>query len=90
MLNKWNAAADWEIDDTLGGKQILEKNSPVWMNCANIVWEKVIYWYREAIENELPQNVRNRTDWWYGNEWRTQSHNFAHASKLNHIWKPSK
>lgn len=90
MLNKCDAAADWEINDALGGTQILAKNSSVWMNWANDVWERVIYWYREAIHNELPQNVKSRSDWWYGFECRTQIHNFSHASRLNHICKPSK
>jgi E3 ubiquitin-protein ligase CHFR len=44
-----------------------------------------VYEYRKSIKNDLPQNIRDRGDCWYGKGCRTQIHKYGHASKLNHI-----
>lgn len=88
MLAKCYAAGNWEIDDALGVKQTLNRDSAVCRNWAGKVWDTIEFNYRKAIDNELPAIVQNRSDCWYGYKCRTQVHKYAHASKLNHICEP--
>ena len=88
ILDKCDAAADWQIDDALGVKKTLSKDSAVCRNCAGKVWDTLVYNYRRAIDNQLPAAVQNRADCWYGHSCRTQIHKYAHALKLNHICNP--
>ena len=90
IVNKCDNAKDWDIEDKQGNNQILSKDSSICMECAPKIWDILIYKYREAISNDLPQNVKTRSNCWYGYGCRTQAHNFSHASKLNHIWKSQK
>ena len=85
ILNKLETET-WKIRDTSNKEQALKKTSTIWMSCAPEIWDHIIYKYRETIKNELPPNITNRSDCWFGSKWRTQVHNQSHASKLNHIW----
>lgn len=90
ILAKCEAAGDWEIEDGLGNNQTIRKNSSLCRNCVNNIWDIMIYNYRRAINNELPANVQNRSDCWYGKNCRTQIHKYSHASKLNHVCEARK
>lgn len=85
LIDKCQAAGNWEIEDDLGNKQTITKDSSVCRNCSAKVWERILYCYRDHITNELPNNVKNRANCWYGKDCRTQGHRYAHAAKLNHI-----
>jgi hypothetical protein len=59
--------------------------------CASEAFGQLLYNYREGIPAaELPDAVTRRPNCWYGNECRTQSHNYAHAEQKNHICENTK
>ncbi|KAJ3208823.1 hypothetical protein HDU67_006515 [Dinochytrium kinnereticum] len=54
--------------------------------CASILFEEFCFQYRLNLdEDKLPANVKGRPNCWYGRGCRTQTHNQAHAAKLNHM-----
>ena len=60
-------------------------NSTVCTDCAVLVWNQLLYKYREQINDQLPRYITKRDDCWHGKECRTQRQNIMHAQKLNHI-----
>lgn len=59
--------------------------------CIKHLVNEALYRFREAIPvDELPPHVRARSNCWYGKGCRTQTHNAAHAAKLNHICEAKK
>lgn len=74
-----------------GNQAKLNKGSLICPACATLVWNELLYRYREEIPKiELPPIVAQRGDCWYGKDCRTQTHNIVHAQKLNHICPPVK
>ncbi|KAJ3188230.1 hypothetical protein HDU85_005380 [Gaertneriomyces sp. JEL0708] len=60
--------------------------SNVCILCANQIFKLLVYKWREAIPlDELPADIRQRPNCWYGWACRTQLHRDSHAEKLNHI-----
>ncbi|KAI9342792.1 hypothetical protein DFJ73DRAFT_842391 [Zopfochytrium polystomum] len=56
------------------------------IQCATKIFAEFCYLYRRAIDpTDLPDNVKNREDCWYGRQCRTQSHNPRHAQTRNHV-----
>ena len=81
----------WQFSPGAGGRSVaLNKKSVVCFECMEKVWDELVYKYREDIVNELPPQIRNRQDCWYGRACRTQNHNYAHAQKLNHVCNSSR
>lgn len=54
-------------------------------DCFERLWAELLYCYRESINGNLPKEVRERPDCWYGHECHTQVHNADHAKKYNHV-----
>jgi hypothetical protein len=76
------------IDNLVGNKVQLTKNQHICNECAGLLWDFLIYKYRETIENDLEPNVKSRQKCWYGHSCTTQKHKLVHAQKLNHICEP--
>ncbi|KAI8850101.1 hypothetical protein BC829DRAFT_489038 [Chytridium lagenaria] len=54
--------------------------------CLQRLFEEICYQYRIRIPSDkLPANARGRGKCWYGRNCRTQSHNQAHAARLDHM-----
>ncbi|KAI9209519.1 uncharacterized protein BJ171DRAFT_484202 [Polychytrium aggregatum] len=55
-------------------------------SCATHIMSELCYLYRADLnQDDLPNEVRNRPDCWYGRNCRTPRHNQDHARKLNHV-----
>lgn len=67
ILNKLEIE-NWKIRDTSNKEQALKKTSTICMSCAPEIWDQIIYKYRETIKNELPPNITNRSDCWFGSK----------------------
>mmetsp|Transcript_4901 Transcript_4901/g.4153 ORF Transcript_4901/g.4153 Transcript_4901/m.4153 type:complete len:190 (-) Transcript_4901:33-602(-) len=85
IFDKCTNDGNWEITDGLGNKRTLAKDTSICRDCYPKTWSSVLYNYRKSIKNDLPVNVKTRQDCWYGKGCRTQTHNYGHAAKLNHI-----
>ncbi|KAJ3427376.1 ubiquitin ligase protein chfr [Anaeramoeba flamelloides] len=69
----------------------LKSDSFICTVCFKKLANELIYAYRANIPPEkLPKKVTTRGDCWYGKLCRTQSTNYNHATKLNHICKQTK
>ena len=69
----------------MGNNVKLTKVSYICQECSGLLWDFLLYKYRELIDNDLEGHIKSRTKCWYGKECKTQVHNLAHAQKLNHI-----
>eukprot|EP00112_Aurelia_sp_Birch-Aquarium-sp1_P013541 Seg2876.1 transcript_id=Seg2876.1/GoldUCD/mRNA.D3Y31 product="E3 ubiquitin-protein ligase CHFR" protein_id=Seg2876.1/GoldUCD/D3Y31 len=55
-------------------------------SCGLRCFKELVYQYRKDIPNEdLPTDVANRSDCYWGKNCRTQHHNPMHASRYNHV-----
>ncbi|KAJ3071599.1 hypothetical protein HDU98_005101 [Podochytrium sp. JEL0797] len=55
-------------------------------DCAGAIFNESCFVYRRDMEADLiPDAVKNREKCWYGRDCRTQRHNAAHASRLDHV-----
>ena len=82
-IKQWNI--DLSNSYVVGNSVQLNKTSYVCLECAGLLWDLLLYKYRETIVNDLEPNVRARQNCWYGKDCRTQKHNLIHAQKNNHI-----
>lgn len=62
--------------------------SHICAGCSVLLWNEMIYRYRDSITIRLPAHISGRAACWYGKDCKTQKHNQAHAQKLNHICAP--
>jgi E3 ubiquitin-protein ligase CHFR len=69
----------------MGATVGLTQQSYICLNCSGMLWNELIYRYREKIENLVPAHVQSRPKCWYGKECRTQRTKPIHAQKYNHI-----
>jgi E3 ubiquitin-protein ligase CHFR len=74
------------VYNNVGTRVQVTTNAYCCYNCATFVFRDLIYNYRADIPNsELPNEVTSRPMCWYGRECRTQTHNYNHARRYNHI-----
>lgn len=67
--------------------QNIQRDSYICYKCSRQIFSELIYQYRlkEVDKNDLPENIRDRPDCWYGKNCRTQFNKQDHARKYNHI-----
>ncbi|ORX60061.1 hypothetical protein BCR36DRAFT_579502 [Piromyces finnis] len=65
----------------------IQEDTFICYNCSRQIFSELIYQYREKEVNkdDLPENIRNRPDCWYGRKCRTQTNKQDHARNYNHI-----
>mmetsp|Transcript_15831 Transcript_15831/g.28978 ORF Transcript_15831/g.28978 Transcript_15831/m.28978 type:complete len:511 (+) Transcript_15831:3396-4928(+) len=66
----------------------LNAQSQICTGCAALLWNEMIYHYRDVVTARLPAYISGRPSCWYGKDCKTQKHNISHAQKLNHICAP--
>jgi E3 ubiquitin-protein ligase CHFR len=67
----------------------LTRNSHICTGCAALLWNEMIYHYRDISTPRLPKMISGRRPCWYGKDCKTQKHNISHAQKLNHVCAPT-
>ncbi|CAD8085955.1 unnamed protein product [Paramecium sonneborni] len=64
--------------------------TPVCSYCFGQIWQQIVFRYRIAIKNELPDDLKNRSQCWYGINCKTMIHNQGHAKNYDHICEQTK
>ncbi|RNF05195.1 zinc finger family protein [Trypanosoma conorhini] len=78
-------AGEWVPDITCVNGQ-LTADSPLCEGCIDSLFAALLFHYRRAVPNqELPENVTQRPNCWYGINCRTQFHKAEHANRYNHV-----
>ena len=84
ILSKLDSA-DWKIND-----KVFKSTSLLCSDCVKGIWNEIIFKYWMEIASQLPSEITQRDDCWYGKDCTTQRKKYQHAAKLNHICESSK
>ena len=64
------ASQAWTFN-MMGANVQLNGGSPICFNCSTMLWNELVYKYREKINPLVPSHVQNRPKCWYGKECTT-------------------
>ncbi|CAD8179934.1 unnamed protein product [Paramecium octaurelia] len=68
----------------------LSPDTAVCSYCFGLIWQQIVFRYRIAIKNQLSDDLKNRSQCWFGINCKTMIHNQEHAKKLDHICEQTK